>query len=76
MFNLKYNLLVLIQIIFSILNTVLLISNFGVSSESDAYLLSCSILAVFQLILVMPVMQFLPFYNEYKIVSVKKSQQL
>ena len=74
MFKVKYNFLVLFQIVFSILNATLLINMYGVSAESDAYLLSCSILVVLQLILTMPIFQFIPFYNDYKNKSIKKSQ--
>ena len=73
MFKLKYNFIVLIQIIFSILNSILLIKIFGVSAKSDAYLLSCSILAIIHLILILPVFQFIPFYNDLKVKSLKKS---
>lgn len=75
MFKIKYNILVIIQIIFGILNTTLLIKVFGVSIESDAFLLSCAILNVLQLILTMPVFQFLQFYNDLKIVSIEKSRE-
>ena len=74
MFNLKYNCLVIINIIFGILNTVLLIKLFGVSAYSDAYLLSLSIFEVMCLVLLMPISQFMPYYNELKNKSVKKSQ--
>ena len=74
MFNIKYNFLVLIQIFFSLLNAALLVNVFGISAESDAYLLSCSILVVIQLILTMPVFQFIPFYNDLKNKSIKESQ--
>lgn len=73
MFKLKYNVLVIIQIIFGLLNATLLIKVFGVSAESDAYLLSCSILGILQLLLTLPVFQFLPFYNDKKNQSIKKS---
>ena len=73
MFNLKYNFLVIIQIIVGILNSVLIMRVFGVSAYSDAYLLAISIFSVFCLILLMPIDQFMQFYNELKVKSLKKS---
>ena len=73
MFNLKYNFLVIIQIIVGILNSVLIMRVFGVSVYSDAYLLAISIFSVICLILLMPVAQFMQFYNELKVKSLKKS---
>lgn len=73
MFNLKYNFLVIIQIIVGILNSVLIMRVFGVSVYSDAYLLAISIFSVFCLILLMPIEQFMQFYNELKVKSLKKS---
>lgn len=73
MFNLKYNFLVIIQIIVGILNSVLIMRVFGVSVYSDAYLLAISIFSVFCLILLMPIDQFMQFYNELKVTSLKKS---
>ena len=73
MFNLKYNFLVIIQIIVGILNSVLVMKVFGVSIYSDAYLLAISIFSVFCLILLMPIDQFMQFYNELKVKSLKKS---
>lgn len=73
MFNIKYNFLVIIQIAVGILNSVLIMRVFGVSAYSDAYLLALSIFSVFCLILLMPVDQFMQFYNELKVQSLKKS---
>lgn len=73
MFNIKYNILVIINIIFGILNTVLLIKLFGVSVYSDAYLLSLSIFEVMCLILLMPISQFMTYYNNLKSQSLKKA---
>lgn len=73
MFNIRYNILVIIQITIGILNAVLLVNLFGASTQSDSYLLSCSILAVLQLIFLLPISQFLPFYNDLKVKSIKKS---
>jgi len=43
MFKLKYNFLVFIQIIVSLLNSVLLLKLFGVSYKADVYLMSIAI---------------------------------
>lgn len=73
MIKLKYNFLVIIKIILSIINTTLLINIFKVSSQSDAWLLALSIINVLLLILLMPISQFLVFYNELKTKSIKKA---
>lgn len=69
MFNLKYNFLVGIQIIVGILNTALLMRIFGVSIQSDAYLLASSILVSLQGIQNMFIIQFIHFYNDEKVKS-------
>ena len=69
MFNIKYNFLVGIQIIVGILNTALLMRVFGVSVQSDAYLLSSSILISLQGIQNMLIIQFIHFYNDEKVKS-------
>ena len=73
MFNLKYNFLVGTQIFLNILNISLIMRVFGASAYSDAYLLALSIFGVLVLILLMPVAQFMQFYNELKGISLKKS---
>lgn len=73
MFKLKYNLLVILSIVLSLLNATLLINLFGVSVNSDAFLLATSIIIALQIILIIPVAQFLPYYNDYKSISIKKS---
>ena len=69
MFNLKYNFLVGIQIIVGILNTALLMRIFGVSIQSDAYLLASSILVSLQGIQNKFIIQFIHFYNDEKVKS-------
>lgn len=69
MFNIKYNFLVGIQIIVGILNTALLMRVFGVSVQSDAYLLATSILISLQGIQNMLIIQFIHFYNDEKVKS-------
>ena len=73
MFKLKYNFLVIIGIIFALLNATLLLNLYGVSKESDAFFLATSIMTALQIILIIPIAQFLPFYNDYKSLSIKKS---
>lgn len=66
MFNLKYNILASLQIAFTLLNAFLLIKNFGVSSETDAYFMLQTIFAAISLLQYMPVEQFMFFYNDAK----------
>lgn len=73
MFKIKYNFLVALQIFFNILNISLLMRVFGASAYSDSYLLALSIFGVLVLILLMPIAQFMQFYNELKVQSLKKS---
>lgn len=75
MFKIKYNFLVGIQIFLNILNISLLMRVFGASAYSDAYLLALSIFGILVLILLMPVAQFMQFYNELKVCSLKKSHE-
>lgn len=75
MFNIKYNFLVIVQIIVGILNSALLIRTFGVSVNSDAYFLALSIYTVLCLVILMPIEQFMQFYNELKVCSLKKSHE-
>ena len=73
MFKFKYNFLVIIQIILGIVNYVLLLRVFGVSTQSDAYLLATSSLFVLFTLVTFPISQFIPYYNELKAKSIKES---
>lgn len=66
MFNIKYNFLVLIQIVLNALNALLLIKVFGVSGQVDAYLLAISILSTVQLVQLAFSEQFIIFYLDTK----------
>lgn len=70
---LKYNFLVLIQIIVGLSNTIFVMKFFGVSQESDSYFITLGILTTIQLLLLMLVEQFLVFYNEIKENSKKEA---
>ena len=73
MFNFRYNLLAILQLSFSILNSVLLIRLFGVSFQSDSYLMAVAIIAALQLLQLMMVEQFMYFYHDLKVESVKEA---
>ncbi len=69
MFKIKYNFLVLIQILISILNSVILLKLFGVSYKADVYLMSIAIFSSISLLQLMFVEQFMYFYNDAKTVG-------
>ncbi len=71
--NLKYNLLSLIQVIFGLINYSLMIKNFGVSAESDAYYLSVTIINSLSMISSIFSEQFLYFYNDIKVKGIDES---
>lgn len=71
MFKLKYNLLVIIQVVVGLLNAALLMRVFGISAKSDAYLLSYSIVVALQWVLLLPLEQFMHFYNDLKVKSIE-----
>lgn len=73
MFKLKYNFLAITQIILGIINYVLLLRIFGVSVQSDAYLLATSSLIVLFSLVSFSIGQFIPYYNDLKAKSVKDS---
>ena len=75
MFKLKYNFLVITQIILGIVNYVLLLRVFGVSIQSDAYLLATSSLVVLFNLVIFPIGQFIPYYNDMKAKSIKESHK-
>ncbi|MDD3149888.1 MAG: lipid II flippase MurJ [Candidatus Gastranaerophilales bacterium] len=73
MFKLKYNIFVSIHVFFNLINYILLIKIFGISSKADAYYISVTILAALQSIMAMPIEQFMFFYNDYKKENRQKS---
>jgi len=73
MFNIKYNFLVLIQLLLNVVNALLLIKVFGVSGQVDSYLLSASIISTMQLIQLVFFEQFLVFYTDLKSKSQSES---
>jgi len=73
LFNLKYNLLAIAQIILSLTNSLLLIKLFGVSAQTDCYLLASSIVASLQLLQLMFTEQFMFFYNDIKVCDTKEA---
>ena len=70
MFNIRYNLLAIFQVTLSIINSVLLIRLFGVSYQTDSYLMAIAIITALQLLQLMTVEQFMYFYHDLKIKSV------
>jgi O-antigen/teichoic acid export membrane protein len=75
MFNIKYNLLVSIQIFLNAINALLLIKVFGVSGQVDAYLIAVSILATIQLVQLAFSEQFIIFYTGLKNKSVEEAHK-
>jgi Na+-driven multidrug efflux pump len=73
MFNFRYNLLAILQVSLSIINSVLLIRLFGVSYQTDSYLMAVAIITALQLLQLMMVEQFMYFYHDLKVKSVKEA---
>jgi O-antigen/teichoic acid export membrane protein len=73
MFNFRYNLLAILQVSLSIINSVLLIRLFGVSYQTDSYLMAVAIIAALQLLQLMSVEQFMYFYHDLKVKSVEEA---
>lgn len=73
MFKLKYNILVIVQILLNLLNATLLINIFGVTAKADAYLISTSIFLSLQFIQGMSIEQFTQFYNDVKVKNIEDS---
>ena len=67
MFNIRYNLLALLQVLLGLGNYLLFIKLFGVSPEADAYLLTLAIFSSLQLLQLMAFEQFMFFYNDLKV---------
>jgi len=67
MFNIKYNIIALYQVLLGLLSSVLMLKVFGVSAQADSYLIACSIVASLQLIQIMFVEQFMVFYNDLRV---------
>jgi len=67
MFNIKYNIIALYQVILGLLSSVLMLRVFGVTAQADSYLIACSVVASLQLIQIMFVEQFMVFYNDLKV---------
>lgn len=66
MFNIKYNILVISQILFGLLNTIIFLKTFGVTEATDAYFITLTVIAFIQLFYVLPIEQFMFFYIEKK----------
>lgn len=75
MFNIKYNFLVLIQIVLNAINAILLIKVFGVSAQVDSYLLAVSIMTTIQLVQLVFFEQFMLFYTDLKKKSIEDSHK-
>lgn len=69
MFNLKYNILALYQVLLGLMSSVLMLRVFGVTPQADAFLIASSIVTSLQFIQIMFVEQFMFFYNDLKVQS-------
>jgi len=61
MFNLKYNILAMYQMVLGLLSSVLMLRVFGVTIQADSYLIACSIITSLQFVQIMFVEQFMFF---------------
>lgn len=75
-FKLRYNILVMLQIIINTLNLLLLFTHYGTSRESDIFLLSFSLLSIINLIQLLFAEQFIYYYNKLKISSTSEANYL
>lgn len=75
MFNLKYNLLAGLNVGLSLLNFLVFIKIFGISEQSDAYLVANTIIFTLHLLELLLIEQFLVFYNEKKALSFNQGYQ-
>lgn len=75
-FKLRYNILVILQIIINTLNLLLLFTHYGTSRESDIFLLSFSLLSIINLIQLLFAEQFIYYYNKLKISSTSEANYL
>lgn len=71
MFKLRYNILVGINVLLTTINAALTMRIFGVGVESDAYLLSGSILTTLITLQGLCISQFMHFYNDLKVKDVE-----
>lgn len=67
MFNLKYNMLAVYQVLLGLLSSVLMLRVFGVTPQADSYLIASSIVTSLQFVQIMFVEQFMFFYNDLKV---------
>jgi len=75
MFNVRYNILAIYQIALGLLNSLLLLKVFGVSSKADAYLIAINVMVSLQFIQVMCVEQFIFFYHDLKVVDRQSAKE-
>ncbi len=75
MFNIRYNMLAIFQVTLSIINSILLIRLFGVSYQTDSYLMAIAIITALQLLQLMTVEQFMYFYHDLKIKSIEEAHK-
>ena len=72
MFSLKYNFLAALNVGLSLLNFVIFIKIYGISEQSDAYLVANTIILTLHLIELLLIEQFLVFYNEKRAQSLRR----
>ena len=75
MFNLKYNILAVYQVLLGLLSSVLMLRVFGVSKQADAYLIGSSIVISLQFVQIMFVEQFMFFYNDLRVQSRESARE-
>ena len=75
MFNLKYNMLAVYQVLLGLLSSVLMLRVFGVSQQADSYLIASNIVTSLQFVQIMFVEQFMFFYNDLKVQSRESARE-
>jgi Na+-driven multidrug efflux pump len=69
MFNVRYNILAIYQVVLGLLNSLLLLKVFGVSSKADAYLIGSNVMGSLQFVHSMCIEQFLFVYHDLKVMD-------
>ena len=75
MFNVRYNVLAIYQVVLGLLNSLLLLKVFGVSSKSDAYLIGANVLGSLQFVHSICIEQFLFVYHDLKVMDRQSAKE-
>lgn len=74
-FNLKYNLLAIFNIIINAANSILIMKIFGISYQADVYTIITAMNVALTLIPALLYQQFMYFYNDAKTISIENAKE-